>query len=558
MILTTDQIKEIVIKNPNKALVDKAKTDSKKLRMHIYGENLKTEITSIKGHESNILNDLRKRYAKSNKDLFARWFRPIDKVFSARGGSVYYNLTDTGNKKAMALSNDVVDGLSARKWIETKWKPHSLDDPGGIIFMEIGAPKDGEVTPYPTYKSITVIHDYLPAGINLEYISFNVSSADKEKAGYKPEDIIYRIVDDAYDYWVKRDGEEVQVIKEHTLPNFFGKVPAVMNSDIMSTEVPGLMLSIASDVIELADDFIQTGSIRNLAKLRMAYPKYWEYADDCTVCHGEKSFEGKRCETCKGSGKKIMLEPGDSKLLVYPDDKVPVITPNVAGFVEFPKSYFDYATSELHMLENIGHVTLWGAGTKIKTNGPSGTTDTGAPETATQVLLELQPETDRLKTISEMAEKRHKFIVDHILQITIDSSYKGASINYGRRYLLEGPDEIWLKYSDARTKGAGISILDDLLMEYIETKYSGDAVSMSIQVKLLNIEPFVHFTISQVQGFNTSVEDYNKKLYFSEWLATLNEAMLLSFSEDELKEQLNDYISKKNLKEPVEVDPVLN
>jgi hypothetical protein len=552
MILTPEQIRNIITTNPNKDLVIKAQQNSKKLRMHLYGDGLDGEIKDIDGYEKPELRALRKKYAKSNKDLFARLSRPIDKVFSARGGSVYYNLTDNSNKQAMRLSMNVTGGLSVKKWLEYKWKPHTNDDPNGFIFMEISE----DAVPYPTYKSIFSVYDYQVNGSTFDYIVFNVSKEEKLKSGLKEDDKIFRLIDDTNDYWVKVGEESITILESNTFPNYFGYVPAIINSDFDSPQNNGLKLSIFNDVIELADDFLQTGSIRNLAKIRMAYPKYWEYADDCPVCKGERFTDAKPCESCKGTGKKIMLNPGDSKLLTYPDSKdAPMVTPNVAGFVPFPKDYFDYATTELSALENLMSLTIWGTESKKTAQGPAESPADG-PKTATQVIDEIQPKADRLTVFSEMAEKRHKFIIDAMISIVIDSSYNGSSVNYGRRYMIEGPDVIWNRYSEARAKGASVSILDDLLMEFIETKYSGDAVSMNIQLKLLAIEPFVHLTISEVKGLNPSPLDYTKKLYFSEWLAGINEAMLLSFSTDELKKQLEDYAKEKVTTAPAPVpDP---
>lgn len=538
MTLTPEQIKTIITTNPNKDLVTKANLNAKKLRMHLYGEGLDGEIKDIDGHEKEELKKLRKKYAKSNKDLFSRLSRPIDKVFSARGGSVYYNLSDNGNKQAMRAAMDVAGGLSIKKWLENKWKPHANDDPNGFIFIEIGE----DAVPYPTYKSISSVYDYQVNGSKFDYIVFNVSAAEKEAKGISKDDKIYRLVDDTNDYWIKFTDESVYILDNNSFPNFFGYVPAIINSDIDDSQISGMKLSVFNDVIELADDFLQTGSIRNLAKIRMAYPKYWEYADDCTTCKGDRYVNGAECTSCKGTGKKIMLNPGDSKLLNYPDSKeAPMVTPNVAGFVSFPKEYFDYSTTELSALENLMTLTVWGTESKKTAQGPAGE----GPKTATQVIDEIQPKADRLTIFSEMAERRHKFIIDAIIQITIDSSYNGASVNYGRRYMIEGPDVIWQRYTDARSKGACVSMLDDLLMEFIETKYSGDAISMSTQLKLLTIEPFVHLTIAEVKALNPLPIDYSKKLYFGEWLAGINEAMLLSFSADELKTQLTEYATAK-------------
>src|SRR5689334_6601990 len=139
MILTLPQIKAIIKDNPAKKIIIKGQEYSKKLRRHIYGEGLEEHIKAMKfeDYEKDKTRDLRAKYTRSNKDLFSRLGRPIDKVFSARGGSLYYNLSDEQDRKARVLSQNIRNGYSVRKWIETFWKPHMLDDPFGIIFMEL-------------------------------------------------------------------------------------------------------------------------------------------------------------------------------------------------------------------------------------------------------------------------------------------------------------------------------------------------------------------------------------------------------------------------------------
>jgi hypothetical protein len=137
------------------------------------------------------------------------------------------------------------------------------------------------------------------------------------------------------------------------------------------------------------------------------------------------------------------------------------------------------------------------------------------------------------------------------IQITINQSYQGATVNYGKRYMLESPDVLWEKYSNARIKGAATSVLDDLLQEYYEAKYDSDPIKLAIQSKLMKVEPFIHKTTEQVDSaISITPEDKIQKLYFSEWLSTLNEAMILSFSVEELKMQLEESVAKKTLPEP--------
>jgi hypothetical protein len=564
MILTESQIKEIILKNPMAALVAAGQKYSTKLRSHFYGERMQEEMQQINGYESATLKNLRVTYAKDNKDLMARLARPIDKVFSAKGGSVYYNLADAQDKKARVLASDIRSGYSVKQWIENFWKPHFLDDPNGMIFMEV-APKEmwqklqaqGKGIVYPTYKSISSVFDYLPNGTSLEYIVFKVDNADKLKAGLKPEDTIYRVVDDSKDYYVKQDGDVITILHHLSFDNYLMKVPAILNGEAPNPNMAGNMLSPFDDVIELANQFLLKGSIKVTHDFMHGFPKYWEYADSCISCEGTGKVSAETCSNCKGTGKNVMTKVSDIKLLTHPQTKDdPIVTPNVAGYVEPSKTYWEIATSDMKMLEDLMQYTLWGANSQPKTQGMS--TDNNAQQkTATEIMSDIKPQTDRLHPISESAEKRHKFILDAAIQISINQNYRGAIVNYGKRYMLESPDALWQKYSDARAKGGAASVLDDLLIEYYETKYDSDPVKLQIQMKLMKLEPFVHLTVSQLQPLNADPKDYTRKLYFTEWLSQMTDVMLLSMTIETLSGLLDQYVDKKKVPQPEPPKPVV-
>lgn len=546
MILTPEEIKRIILDNPNKELVSTAQQYSKKLRMHMYGEGLKQAITKIDGFESDKLKNLRTLYAKSNKDLFSRLGRPIDKVFSARGGSVYYNLAQQQEKQARQLAMDIRDGYSIRKWVEHFWKPHYLDDPNGIIFIEI----DNSNFAYPTYKLTNCIYDYQVAGTTLDYIVFNVDKAEKVKYGIDPDTLVYRVVDDAFDYFVKKVDQEVYVLADLTFPNYFLKVPAILNSDIPNASVPGQQLSVFDDVIELADKFLLTGSIKDTHGFMHGFPKYWEYADGCAKCAGTGYEGADKCTECKGTGKSVMTKVSDIKLLTPPEKDDVVLAPNVAGYVEPSEVYHRISTAEISNLESEMNFTIWGnEGRKqVMNSGLQGGNGKDVVKTATQVVDDYQPMINRLSTITDAAEKRHKFILDMVVEHNINKGYKGSSVNYGRRYMLEGPDVIWQKYSDARKAGSPVSLLDDLYTEYLESKYDSDPVGLAINIKLKDIEPFVHNTIGEVKNFGIDPIELNKKIYFGEWLASMTDAQLLA-TIDELKQSLTDFVALKKVPE---------
>jgi hypothetical protein len=556
MILDIQQITDIIINNPNKDCITRACNQNKKFRLHIYGDGLDTHITQIEGFEKDVLKELRVKYTRSNKDLFARLGRPIDKVFSARGGSIYYNLPDVQDKRARLMATDIRNGYSIRKWVEMYWKPHMLDDPNGIIFLEIltqqqaiQAKQQGRSFVYPTYKAISSIYDYLPKGTSLEYVVFNVSKDEKARAGLKADDSIYRVVDDAFDYYVKRDGDTVTILQHLSFKNLFGVVPAMINSDIVDPQNDSCFLSLYDEVVELANHFLMKGSIKVTHDFMHGFPKYYEYADDCPTCAGTGWSSSEKCGDCKGTGKRAMTKVSDVKLLPYPkkdsSQEDIVVTPNVAGYISPDKTFWDIATSDLQLLEDVMNVTVWGTQSRVRTQGMAIAGD-GAAKTATEVMDEIKPQADRLHPISEMAEKRHKFILDNMIRLQVAISYPGSSVNYGRRYMIEGPDAIWDKYSQARKDGSSQEVLNDLLTEYYEAKYDTDPVKLTILLKLKDVEPFVHNTSEDIKDWPVSPFDKLRKTYYPDWRTTKTDAELLIRSVDELKQDLTQFVITKS------------
>lgn len=527
--------------------------------MHLYGDGLNTHLELIKGFERTTqLRDTRAKYTKSNKDLFARLSRPIDKVFTAKGGTIYYNLPETTEKAAIQVSNNIKNGISIKKWLETQWKNQTLYDPCGITFLEIMQPADiakakekRQSFVYPTYKSVGSIFDYKPIGNKLEYVIFNLTQEEKIYLDIDVNHTCYRVVDDAYDYIVRKDGDNITIIDNHTIANYFGEVPAIINSDLSSHKSENHFISFFDEVVELADQYLLDGSVRSMHKLLHGFPKYVEYADNCPSCNGDRFKDGVVCKSCLGTGRKVMTNVGDIKLLPVPGSKDEhLINPaNVAAYISPDKIYHDISTQDIQALEDAMSVTQWGVQSRIRTSGMGAGGD--GVKTATEVVDEMKPQADRLIMFTEMAEKRHKFILDLAIRVNLNViGYNNSSVIYGRRFLLENTDALWEKYSNARTKGSPLNILDALLLDYLESVYQSDPVGLAVAKKLMYVEPFVHYDIAKVKTLGISDEDYKAKLYYSEWLSTQTDAMLLISNDAALKESLKTYSKEKQLAEP--------
>lgn len=556
MILREDQIKSIILENPNRDYVAKGRRYNKLLRMHLYGEGLKDNLDKIDGYETKELADLKVKYARSNKDVFARLKRPIDKVFSARGGSIYFNLAESLEKKVRQLAFDVRGGRSIRKWVELFWTPHLLDDPYGLVFLEILPESDAVIAKsfgrsfvYPTYKSISSIFDYQVTDTHVDYVVFKVENSEKIASGMKEGDEIYRVIDDAYDYWVKKENNDTTILKGHSYKNYFGFVPALLNSNIPDPCCENGVLSFFDDVMELAKHFLMKGAIKLTHEFMHAYPKYWQYAEGCSSCNGTgydvKQEDGK-CKECRGTGKKIHLKVSDAMLLDMPSsNQEPIVTPNIAGYVSPDKTYYEIATADIKLLEELMTTTVWGAQPKGISEGLSVTKM--QEKTATEVMNDVKPQSDRLQVVSEMAEKVHKFILDAVIRLNMSlPNYQGSSVSYGRRYMIESPDEIWKKYAEAKKDKAPVTVLEDLLIEYYEAKYSSDPIALAVALKLMYVEPFIHRDDESVElSQSIKPEDKARKIYFNEWLSTVSNMFIISSDVDQLKKDLEGFTSGK-------------
>lgn len=531
-ILKPFQILQILKDKPNKELVEAAEEMHEKLTVHINGIGLSSYLKRVDTYEKPEQLDLRKQYAKSNKDLFERLSRPVDKVFCARGGGRIYNIEGEGKSKEFeAILMDVEHGYSSRRWVETFWKPRYFDDPMGLIFMEVS--KDGEA--YPTYKSSCDIVDYQLNGRKLDYVVFKTD---------KPT--IFRVVDEAFDalYELVTDGENNRLKKiGNTYINYFGFVPGIIVSDIPKAGGEDMYVSPFDSVIELADEYLRDGSVRNIYKFKHGFPKSWKYREMCSTCKGTGAKGGSDCSTCNGTGKKLDSTVAEMMVLDWPTGDDKVIAPDVAGYITPALEYLDKSREELQKLEDMMYNTHWGT-EQVKQS------TSGNPETATGRFIDAQPVNERLSKYADAAEIIEKFIVDCLGIFYYGTAYKGCTITYGRRFIIEGPDQLWNKYEQARKTGAPAHALDEHLREYLEAKFQANSIELFKYMKMSRVEPFVHNTVEQVAAF-TSGLPLARKIYFSEWAATIKEFEWLTKKDDELKQSLT--VFAQNAYVPVEI-----
>lgn len=563
MIVDIEAVSLIIKNNPHKHLIENAQAYSQKLMLHVLGKGLHGALAQNEYFENDDVFKVRNKNATSNKDLFERMLNREQMVFTAKGGASFYTgLSEKQIQQLDARLDKIRFNMTIRKWINEFALQAYRVDPMGILYVEV----DAANVAYPTYKSTDCIFDYLANGRKLEYVCFRLKASEAKqflldaKLDVSSADLnvtpdrysnYYRFIDDKEDRIIKN--EAVGITELHSIPIQFDKLPGMRVSDIIDFTNPANLLSPLDKTMELAYTFLEDRSIRDLSKKYSGFPKAYEPILACGMCKGTGFLSGHACPDCtpagsdRGTGIKLRTKVADVARFPLPKE-------GQMGGIQDPSKFFGYSTpnidtwnkqdTSLNDIEGTMNDTYWGTTDKQSTTGPTTTDKHAFKETATKTLNDLKPIYARLNKTADWAESTENGLC-YFIGKQMFKTFKASSRTYGRYYILETPDELMEQYLDMKTKGAPQTALFDTLRKYYHSLYQDDPMQLSIKLKLIDIEPFVHKTIEQVQVTNPSRIDFFMKMYFSEWLATKDDTYLLVTQSEALLVDLTAYANIK-------------
>lgn len=535
MILDEPQIIDLLKVNQTlSSYTKRSREESEELKALVKGkrftELLISKIEQIEGEKRAIA---RKKYSRSITDFFERLLRLIDNVYHSNGGSKYYDIKGKDNEVVLSHISKVRDGMTLQRWLETYWVDVYHCDPAGVIFLEYKK-EDDRAKSYPTYKSINTIRDYKPKGQKVDYILFEpINALDERKNDYK----IWRLVDDVKDYQIIQRGDQFMIDEENTTEHPFGQCPAIINSNIIDIlDKDYLRKSPIDPIVELCKEYARDQSIKTIFKFLHGIPIHWRYVTTCRSCHGTKKDGNNICKTCDGKGFYESKDVTDMVNIPTPKKDDQIITPDISGYISPDLDTWTKYNEELKALETVAFKTHWG--THIQS---------GENETATGRFIDVQPVMNRLNKYADVSENIEKNLTEWIVNGLLPSKDKNKAVynvNYGRRYIIEGADVILDRYEKAKEKGDNTVILDRLFNEYLNSKYKNDPKWLIINLKKANIEPYIHYTIEQVNEIFGN-ESAQKKGLFDEFWRSKTPEYLENTKEETILNEFQTWLSDK-------------
>lgn len=537
--LTLEAVKKIY-EAPISKNMQWARKYNDKLLMHIEGVGLDSFLARINNYENERQFEARQKHAISNKFLSEELLRNVDNAFHARGGSKNYKFKS--DDKSDDLVNKLIDvkrGMSLSDYIENVWFNKFITDPNGLIFMEVKQVEDEETAIEPTYKNIHSIKAYEQNGINVDWVVFEPHKV--ENGDDKEEVKQFWVVDEAFYYLYQDHKEGIREIER--IENSFEKVPAILCSNIIDN-LTGWKKSAIDAQIELLDKYLVSNSVLSIAEFLHNYPREWTYIDTCFKCNGNGEDDSAgylqngrypACPSCEGTGKATKKDPTDVLELKIPDaDGVKIDPPS--GFTALPTEPWELMVRSVDRYWDIIYFSHWGT---IVSKDADNATATGR-------FLDAQPVNNRLNKYSKSIELAHAELANYIGQFYYPETFEKAIIQYGRRYLIETPDQIWDKYLAAKKDNAPVTTLDLLLSQFLESEFRENEQMFIYEMKKVKLEPFVHWDIVTVQGLNVDQIDYYKKLYFCDWIHTKEIREVIETDLDKLNEELTTFVNDKH------------
>jgi hypothetical protein len=169
--------------------------------------------------------------------------------------------------------------------------------------------------------------------------------------------------------------------------------------------------------------------------------------------------------------------------------------------------------------------------------------------TATGRFIDVQPVNNKLNRYTESVELIHGALVDIYGKFYFRETYDRSEVVYGRRYLIETPDQLSKTYAELKSNKVENSLLfDSAWNKYLESEYRENDQMYAYYKKLSCLDPLLHLGLEDVTktGNQTFID---RKIYLSDFKSDKEISYIIKTPLVQLKQEYIIYINEKKKNE---------
>lgn len=485
-------------------------------------------------------------------------FRQLSRVFDGRNPKRdYYFNSDRASKHW----EDILGRMFFSNWKQKSWA-HFVSRPCSVLFVDLPEVQEGQFPePYFYFSDIEDIVGYkLDDKGGFDYVIRKEKDNEQEFYYYFDKDVIVKAenVDGEYDFVI--DPREHGL--DYTPARFF------INESINTRERHKKIHPTSSQLSRL-DHLLKFSISKKHLDGYAGYPIYASYNADCDYeskfeqlghvsCQGGylkttdgiyvmKGGSAYPCPVCSerkltGAGSRISVDPPNEK-------GDPDLMQNAVKIITIDKNALDYNVTEAERLKGEIYMGVLGEGAEPVRDQAIN---------VKQVMAGFEFKQQTLNYWKVFFEDAERWVAKTICSLAYGSGFKDYECDYGNKHFLGEASELLSYYLKSKEEGADDIILDDLYMQYIETKYREEPSSEKRAKLLSEIEPLRHLSKKEVlEHYKASAIDfreYQLKMNFTNLIARFERenGKVLVFGEnleravriDRIREALYKYVDE--------------
>jgi hypothetical protein len=166
--------------------------------------------------------------------------------------------------------------------------------------------------------------------------------------------------------------------------------------------------------------------------------------------------------------------------------------------------------------------------------------------TATGRFIDTQPVNNKLNRYTDSVQLIHNSLANLYGKFYFPETFKESNVIYGRRYLIETPDQLILRYKDFVAVSDNAVFADITYEQYLESEFRGNDELYEYNSKIASLDPFPHYKISDLAALNMP-DELKKKLYVIDFKNTKTISYVNSKTKEELKKEYNSFLAEKKI-----------